>query len=399
MLATMPRFLLVCVMVVGVWAGEPAAAVPATILADQAVRYVNDDIITIGDIQERLWARRTQRPAPRPRDLIEDLTDERLFVQHADEMGVLLDPARIAEIVDEQARARGRSLPLASLARERRQFELDEKVRAVLRFFEGRTGQVSPSELWEHYQANQVKFRRTARARLHQIQLRAAEAREVQDLRKSKGALFKRAQALVDVPITDLVGPRIDAILAAPDVLAQDRLLDEVLTAMVALPAEGLGAAARELLREAGELLARARAARSPEQAVAELTTLRATLVGSGTPAFVAAAKAHSQGPRANEGGELGWIEPGTFTAEFDEQVFKLKSGELSPVFRIENTVMLVLVTEQQQAAQRSFAEVSGEIDATLRKKRQESIRTLAAQTLRKKATIRDLVDLDKLFQ
>jgi len=47
---------------------------------------------------------------------------------------------------------------------------------------------------------------------------------------------------------------------------------------------------------------------------------------------------------------------------------------------------------------QRSFAEVSGELERMLRQERQQEIRTRAADVLRQRAVVRDLVSLADLI-
>ena len=116
-------------------------------------------------------------------------------------------------------------------------------------------------------------------------------------------------------------------------------------------------------------------------------------------PTCAAAAHEVSQGPGASEGGERGWIEPGSEGQGFDEVVFALKAGELSPVFRSEQGARLVLVVERVEARSRDFAEVAGEIESGLRPKHQEAIRRQAVAMLRGKASIRDVASLDRLAE
>lgn len=55
----------------------------------------------------------------------------------------------------------------------------------------------------------------------------------------------------------------------------------------------------------------------------------KAVLAGSD---FAEMARRHSLGPEAPRGGELGWVSPGRMPEAFDEAIFALKPGEVSPV-------------------------------------------------------------------
>jgi len=128
-----------------------------------------------------------------------------------------------------------------------------------------------------------------------------------------------------------------------------------------------------------------------------QLSDIRTQIEGKGVDAFKAAARASSQGPGASDGGDRGWLEPGSEGKDFDQVVFALKPGELSPVFRAGELCCLVLVTETVAARSREFAEVTAELEATEKPKRMAILRREAITMLRAKASIRDVASLDKL--
>ena len=92
-------------------------------------------------------------------------------------------------------------------------------------------------------------------------------------------------------------------------------------------------------------------------------------------------------------------IEAGYLAKAIDDQAFALPTGGMSPVFWSDQSCCLVLVERSEPAAQRSFAEVSGELESLLRQERQNAVRIRAAGILRQRGVIRDLVLLDDLIR
>ena len=99
--------------------------------------------------------------------------------------------------------------------------------------------------------------------------------------------------------------------------------------------------------------------------------------------------------PNAEQGGQLGWVEPGTYSQAFDEAVFNPPPGTMSPVFPAGQASCLVLVAERSEARTRSFDEVSGELDLMERRRRRDQVRTTLVAILRAQAMIRDVGTLD----
>jgi peptidyl-prolyl cis-trans isomerase SurA len=108
-------------------------------------------------------------------------------------------------------------------------------------------------------------------------------------------------------------------------------------------------------LRACQVLLIAAKGAPADEVAKkkAELEKLRAELVADSLDVekvvarFVLAARRHSQGPEAKDGGDLQRFHPNDFNPEFKKQVGRLRVGQISPVFRTPLGWHLVLLTEK----------------------------------------------------
>ncbi|MBA3685714.1 MAG: peptidylprolyl isomerase [Planctomycetes bacterium] len=394
--------LITCLAVISA-AAEPLAS--RGMLVDRSIRYVNEDVITLGDVIERVQARRG--PAPTSidetvaiyREALDELTGDALLVQFAEEKQVQIDRADISLMVLDQARAGNRQLSLDEQGRARRRLERREKMNAALSFFDGRVPQVSPAQALVSYQERLVEFRRPARARILQIAFRASDPAEGEAIAAAATDLFRMAQEVPDEAIAALVAPRLEALLAATGD-DRSRMLGEFTKELADLAADATTSVKGKRLREdAIALRARLATLRSPEQAETALNALREELAGKDVEAFKERARALSQGPRVQDGGDLGWIEPGYFTPALDAAVFATQSGALTPVFWSQGLVCLVFVQERQEAAQRSFSEVSGEVEAKLRKQRQDQVRKRAIEILRSRAMIHDLADLPSLIR
>lgn len=412
----MQRWLVLMMITIAAGAAEaPAANRGRT--ADLTLRYVNDSVISMGDVQQRNQMRmqeyeRRGRPRPGNRDELMDffkqslaeLTDEELLIQYgrqlAEERGFqLVDHERISQQVMDRARSTGRGRSLREQAEERKYIERQQIMDLVLGYFESRIPHIAPQDIEASYKEREPEFRRPARAKVYQIVLRPSGAAERDEIRQARLSVFKAAQDSSDATVRACSESRIEAYaVATPD--EQVRLL----TAGVQEIANQAGRADLDadtaaLVKRAGEVEARAANLRDVDATRAELEKLRAELVGKGLEAFTEAAKRVSQGPGAADGGVLGWIEPGTFQPAFDEVVFSAKPGELSPVFMNDRLACLVLVTERVEASSRAFGEVVGEIESSLRRAQSRAARDAALAMMRSKASIRDLITLSQLFE
>jgi hypothetical protein len=180
----------------------------------------------------------------------------------------------------------------------------------------------------------------------------------------------------------------------------QERLLAEAVQDIARQATrQELDPVAKDLAQQAVNIEERAQALRDPEMTKATLAALQTDLVGKDLAAYKEVAVKHSQGPNSVDGGEMGWIETGTYHADFDRMVFeKAPVGSVSPVFVIDNNAYLLFVVERLEAHSRSFAEVVGEIESSLRVDQGVAVRKAAVTMLRNKASIRDLTSIEKLF-
>jgi hypothetical protein len=404
----MPRAALVLLLAICLGAAD------AGVLVDRPVRYVNQHVITIGDIRSRNGIRvelfrRAGRVLPEDRagilafnrSTLEELTDEQLLVQKAEELKVPIDRDRLAS--DAIAEARERGLGLREIAVLRRFREREAKVDAVLGWFEGRTANTSPEELQRSYRERTAEFTRPARARTVLHALRATGPDERRDLVRSMAQLMRELQQS-DVPaLRDPAAAQLDPFLAA-DQAGQERILAEVARAAAAQAgAEGLGKPGQELAARAGRLATAWAGVRTRDECEAALNALRERLlalpVAERAAALQAEARASSQGPMAADGGLLGWVEPGTFGNEIEEQALAMPVGEPSGPFQTGGMSAIVLILEREEGRVQSFAEVSAALQASLDRQRREAVRGRVTTVLRAQASVTDVIDLGELIR
>lgn len=100
---------------------------------------------------------------------------------------------------------------------------------------------------------------------------------------------------------------------------------------------------------------------------------------------FAAAAREHSQGPGASEGGSLGDFKRGTMAPHFEKALDGLDEGEVSQPVEGAGGIWIVKLIEVKEAGRRPFDEVKEELaDKIYDKRIAERYRTWATEGLRR---------------
>jgi parvulin-like peptidyl-prolyl isomerase len=407
-------------VVVASTVGTPTVMNPAdtaTVSFDQALRYVNGDVITVSDVRRRSIERaqtdeRAGRVHPTQGSTVaerlaydqvslDELTGETLLLQKAKELKMVPDHDRIAMMVLDEAKAAGHGFTLREQAERRKEIEREQSIDLVLRYYyETKAPDIEPASMWKAYQAHQADFNLPPRVHVLQIIMRPSDPNERQDLATDERDTFRVAQDAVDPAVRQAAVGRVDALVAAANAADQQVILDAALKEIAAADARAdLPDADRKLTRHAVALLARKSAFRDSDQTVAALDAIRLSLLGKGEDAFRAAAKANSQGPNADQGGELGWLEPGFYPPVFDQNVFPLAAGQMSQVFLSNSVACLVYVIASVPPRVRTFAEVTGNITADFERQRVEAVKQQAIAILRVKSSIHDVIPLSSLSE
>ena len=415
------RFAMLCPAFRGLLPGLvmlAAGTCHAAVISDLAMRYVNAEVITLGDVILRNQIRLTDferqaRVLPRTREEVtafsrqslEDVTDDALLTQRAVELGAEPDREEISLEVLENARKSGQGLTLRDQAEQRRILIRRYSIERVIGYYESLAPQPTPKDLEAVYQNHALAFDRPARARVLQILLRISPVEERAQIVTERRALLRLAQDVVDPVLQQLVNGHLARYLAS-DPAGQGTILE----LLVADLAKASSATAEDgpLLTKAKSLQGRTAALRDQAAVTRQLEIIRLSLAGRFGPnlvtAFKDAAKMFSQGPGAERGGDQGWIEPGRFSPAVDAQVFGATGagvvpGTLSPVFWAGDVGALVLVAESEAARRRPFAEVSGELERVMKAERRERVRRQTVGILRNRATIRDVEPIERLAQ
>ncbi|MEA3491703.1 MAG: peptidyl-prolyl cis-trans isomerase [Campylobacterota bacterium] len=104
---------------------------------------------------------------------------------------------------------------------------------------------------------------------------------------------------------------------------------------------------------------------------------------------FIELAKSESTGPTGKKGGDLGSFSRGQMVPEFEEAVFKLKTGEVTVVpVKTQFGYHVILLEEKKEASPMPYEQVKEKIIQTLKQKQFQVKLTEAAKELRSKAKI-----------
>jgi peptidyl-prolyl cis-trans isomerase C len=106
---------------------------------------------------------------------------------------------------------------------------------------------------------------------------------------------------------------------------------------------------------------------------------------------FAQLAREISESPLAEQGGDLGYFPRGRMLPEFEQVVFELSVGELSPVFETPYGFNLVKVLDRKQPVARPFDEVKTELFMVLARERRDGVLRERVEQLRGAAEIRIL--------
>ncbi len=107
---------------------------------------------------------------------------------------------------------------------------------------------------------------------------------------------------------------------------------------------------------------------------------------------FAAVAEEVSLSPERKNGGDLGYFARGDMPKEFEDVVFKLKTGEISPVVKTEYGYHIFLLEGRRSARRLKFEEVKDRIMERLRSEKEDEDLSAWIKSLKKntKITVRE---------
>lgn len=104
---------------------------------------------------------------------------------------------------------------------------------------------------------------------------------------------------------------------------------------------------------------------------------------------FTALAKEYSQGPRAEDGGDLGFIPKGQLKPELEEVIASLKPGEYSKIIETKIGYHIILLKERTPAEEQQLSEVWDSLEDKLFRERVQEYHTEWMDSLKEKAHIK----------
>lgn len=103
---------------------------------------------------------------------------------------------------------------------------------------------------------------------------------------------------------------------------------------------------------------------------------------------FASLATEYSEGPSADRGGQLGFINRGEMVPEFEKVAFALETGEISEPVKTEYGYHLIKVTDKKEAGEQTFEDVRADIEKEITGGRASQIWQDLVRSLRDKAEI-----------
>lgn len=103
---------------------------------------------------------------------------------------------------------------------------------------------------------------------------------------------------------------------------------------------------------------------------------------------FDALVKAHSKGPSAAEGGDLGWLRRGTLDPAFETAAFALQAGQVSAPVKAGPGLHVIKVAERRLGGGRTFEQAKEEIRQKLFEEQAEGYREQYVADLRRQALV-----------
>ncbi|MFW5829450.1 MAG: peptidylprolyl isomerase, partial [Planctomycetota bacterium] len=366
------------------------------------VVYIDDTVITWGDIRDRVRQVITQMQAqgmePRSaaelqeleREAREALIEEELLLLEAQRLQVRIPRERIRRFVLEEARRAGVGNDMRSVAEAIRRRERIEMIRHVLEFYRSVQPDIGPARLRESYQERQESFRRPGRTHLYQIAINASDQAAGNQLQNRLLALVRHVRGHDQEEIRDLVDADfVDQVVEAEGE-AQRRLLLGLVQRLDGL--EQLAQWDAALAAEVEQLHDLAAGLRTRAEAETLMQDLRSELMavaaGQRVARFQALAREHSTGPAAEHGGDLGWLELGALTLAQRKAVADLDERQVSEPFWSGQALIMLMPAEIDPPQQRSFGEVSGELATMLERSQDEAMRANLIRKLRQQAHI-----------
>jgi len=352
---------------------EPAAKPRRAILIDRIVAVVNDEVITLNDLSERvnLVMRQIQRQGGQvpgadvlTRQILERMVNDLVQVQLAKETGIKVDDATLDKTIERIAQENNLAVSAFRGALERdgiRYPRFREDIRSEILLARLREREIDNAVVVTDAEV-ETEIAREAREAsgdseynlAHVLVVVQPQSNSQQIEQRRRRALAALSELRRGVNFAQVAATYSDA----PDALqggslgwrASGRLPQAFLGAVSKLqPGEvsdilrsangfhivkvvdkrGRAAAGGVQQTQVRHILLRAREGLTEADARQKLAAIRQRIAAGGD--FAELAKQNSEDASASKGGDLGWVAPGDTVPEFEKVMNALKDGEVSP--------------------------------------------------------------------
>lgn len=304
-----------------------ALVVVADTVVEEIVARINTDIVTRSELQrgrtqlqnemkERYGAEANQQIAEREKDILRDLIDQQLLIQKGKDLGITADTELIKRLDDMRKQMKMETLEDLEKAAQEQGVSYED-------FKQNLRNQIITQQV----------IGREVGSRLQITQKEAEQFYEQHKAELERPEQVRLSEILVST---------------APK---QQPANNEAENPPPAASEEEIAAADQK----AGELLESIRKGAS----------------------FDEVAKKSSDGPTAEQGGDLGLFKRGMLAKELEDKTFAMKAGDVSDVIRTRQGFIILKVTEHQQAGVPPYKEVESRVqEAIYLQKLQPALRT-----------------------
>lgn len=395
------------VLLLGAWLGHAEAASSTT--ADRIMRYVNNDVITQGDVWDEMRRRYValrHRGGVLPegredierfqQEALEELTETILLEQEAERLGIQLDEIAIRRQVREWIRDNNLPPSLDHQSQEQQRRLREAYVHTVLRHYQTRWPNITPAQIRSEYERNQDRFRQQPRVHTARILLRRSSPDDQRRLLRTMMEVLQQVQVDRHAEVVATADDETLSRIVRSDEDERPALIAQVLEqARNAMPDDPPRASA-QLVERIDQVLNQWRNLQGGDAAEEQLQTIRKTLMAMDSleerrNAFHEQAQQLSQGPRARDGGDMGWFERGTEDSELENIAFHIDVGSISEPFTSGAFIGILMVLDREDRTVRDLRQVAPEIRSQLESERLQNIRRTLVEQLRKRGVVRDV--------
>ena len=386
-----------------------ASASENPIVADRVLRFVNNSVITQGEVWEKMrrdlgLLRRQGKPMPEGQaaieamrlDALDALTEEMLLNQEADRLQVQLDTTSLMREIRDWVRDNNLDPSVLQETKELKRRTKDMRANFVLRHYQSQWRPVTPQDVQQYYRENVDEFAKPQRAHGYRILIRSSGPREQVAFQRQLMELVQAVQLDPTPAVAQAISDDdLSRIVRTPDSERTPVLIEILQSVYDAIPDEAnprtqnLQVRLRTALRRS-ERMWDDEGLRAHFQSIKE----RVEAIEDWDQRllrFTNFARKYSEGPNGSTGGDLGMQEIGSQEQAIEEYLFSMAPQTVSEPFKLGEFWCVVILAERDSSIVRSLRETAPEIRSYLENIRTRAIRGSLIEQLRRNGIVQDL--------